>query len=187
MTAVATIPDRGPFTLPLLSKGYFNFQDPSQSVYGIKDIAVGLSKQLRFAGQTYRPYSVAQHSVLLSRIVPKEMAAFAMLHDGPEFVMCDLVKPLKGLLFGYQQLEQKVLEDMFQRFGLAWPMPAEIHESDRELARLESRHLRPWLYEEPPPGGLGFFHGALYGEPWWSTEIAVAEYLHRWEEVRAAS
>jgi len=68
-----------------------------------QDIAQGLSRACRFAGQTTAFYSVAQHSVLASYHVPPEDALHALLHDAAEAYLGDLTGPLKRLLASYHQ------------------------------------------------------------------------------------
>lgn len=60
----------------------------------LEDLAVGLSRMPRYAGQTERSYSVAQHSLFVASLVP-ELRLQALIHDAQEAFLCDLPTPLK--------------------------------------------------------------------------------------------
>lgn len=67
-----------------LSGHHFDYRNISHDAICIEDIATGLSNTCRFAGQLPEFYSVAQHSVHVSQIVPPEFAFEALMHDAPE-------------------------------------------------------------------------------------------------------
>lgn len=71
--------------------------DPSQ--IDIRDIAHHLSILNRFTGATKVPYSVAQHSLYVSMLVPEHLQLHALLHDAHEAYVNDINTPLKECLF----------------------------------------------------------------------------------------
>lgn len=81
-------------------------QNPRRSVVSLVDIAHSLSMQCRFNGHVRQFYSVAQHSVFVSRIVPSVWAAEALLHDASEAYLGDIIRPLKQQLDSYRRLEE---------------------------------------------------------------------------------
>lgn len=116
---------------------------PCPDEIAIEDIALGLSRESRFSGQTREFYSVAHHSVLASRIVPDEFALEALLHDATEAYLRDIPYPLKRLIPEYSRIE-KVLDRIIRlRFGLPEEPSPEIHRADRILLATEKRDLMP--------------------------------------------
>jgi len=72
--------------------------DPDQ--IDIEDIAHQLGIIPRFTGATRFPYSVAQHSLYVSMLVPDHLKLPALLHDAHEPYIGDLSTPLKNCLGG---------------------------------------------------------------------------------------
>jgi len=121
----------------------------------IEDIAHGLSHICRFGGHCRHFYSVAQHSVLVSRAVT--FRKLGLLHDATEAYIGDMVRPLKLQMPEFNAIESKLWSVIAERFGLPLDMPPEIKQADNAALMAERRDLfdpssYPWgIVEEPLP------------------------------------
>lgn len=122
---------------------HFDLMQPEPEQVDIEDIAWGLSNLCRFAGQTPRFYSVAQHSVLVSDYLHPLFRLHGLLHDAAEAYLGDVMGPAKALLPDYQRLEALVMQAISERFNLFWSSEANEHvvEADRAVLGAEIKLL----------------------------------------------
>ena len=130
-----------PPAVQLRSGNIFDYANIGEMQFDIEDIAHALSNICRFNGHTREFYSVAQHSVLVSSIVPEEHALAALLHDAAEAYCGDVVSPLKQLLPVYQSILNTVEQQLFKSIGLEWPVAACVKEADLTILATEVRDL----------------------------------------------
>lgn len=116
----------------------FDLLNPDPSTIFIEDIAWGLANTCRFGGQCSEFYSVAQHSVLVSQIIP---SLEALMHDSPEAYLGDVVGPLKRLLPDYKKFEDSAENAIRRRFGLFEFNGPSIKDADMRALRTEQRDL----------------------------------------------
>lgn len=122
---------------------YFPFLEPDTAHFSVPEIAHALSNICRFTGHTREFYSVAQHSVIVSHLVPRQHALHALLHDAAEAYLGDVAKPLKHCLSEYKAIERGVEAALFRAFGLPAELPECIKHADLIMLATEQRDLMP--------------------------------------------
>lgn len=136
----------------------------------IEDIAHGLAFVARWNGQTQGDfaYSVAEHSLLVEQIfarmnssAPVKWQLAALLHDAPEYVIGDMISPVKAAVGpGYEELDQRLTAAIHIRFGLPAQIPVQvkkqIKKADKISAWMEAVQIAGFAHDEA---------GRLFGTP----------------------
>lgn len=136
----------------MLSGRRLDLLDPTPVDIEIEDIAHGLAFVARWNGQTKGDYaySVAEHSLLVEEIFgrmcpnakPHERLT-ALLHDAPEYVIGDMISPVKAAVGpDYEELDKRLTSAIHIRFGLPAVTPVrlkrQIKKADRISAWMEA-------------------------------------------------
>lgn len=176
------------FKLLTFSGIYVNLKTPKPETVRLLDIAHALGNECRFSGQCLKHYSVGQHCVLASHLVPNDFAMEALFHDATEAYLKDLPTWLKSLLPEYKVIEENFEVAIRKQFGLELDPKKRaerkkiIKEYDYKLLATEKRDLMPqdgedWYFLKdvsPLPFKI---------EPW-SPEETKKKFLERYEELK---
>lgn len=136
----------------MLSGRRLDLLDPTPMDIEIEDIAHGLAFVARWNGQTHGDYaySVAEHSMLVEDIftrqnpkAPAQWRLAALLHDAPEYVIGDMISPVKAAVGpAYGELDARLMQAIHLRFGLPAQVPVavkkQIKRADKVSAWLEA-------------------------------------------------
>jgi len=116
--------------------------DPKPEEVDINDIAHSLAFQCRFNGHSNSFYSIAQHSVFVSKIVPSEQALAGLFHDAAEAYTGDIVSPLKKFLPPeFKEIEKEIEKAVLEHFGIKDINHSEIKKADKIALFTEMRDL----------------------------------------------
>lgn len=129
--------------------------DPRPEEIVIEDIAHGLALMNRYNGQTPKPYSVAQHSVIVSEACDPKDALWGLLHDASEAYIADIVKPAKQFMPEYQEIERNLMLAVCRKFWLNPVQPDSVTLADKRVLAAEVRDIhgkdaRMWRIMETP-------------------------------------
>jgi len=185
---IRTGSDPNGFYIRTFTGKQFYWNDIARNAIDIRDIAHSLAMNCRWTGHVKQFYSVAQHSVYVSSMVPTEHAMAGLLHDASEAYMHDTPSPLKWHLkqkgfTAFAELEEEIDERIFREFGLAWPRDPSIKEADLRMLATEHRDLmlnghdaegkflqKPYLFHIVEP---------------WGPAQAEQQFLLRYEQLNA--
>lgn len=128
-------------SISLKDGDFFDFNRPHLSDFNIETIAHALSNICRYGGHTRKFYSVAEHSVLVSQVVPSKFAMIGLLHDASEAYVGDMPSPLKRMCQSYRTIEERVQEAIAERYELQYPFPESIHLADKRVYLAERQQI----------------------------------------------
>lgn len=129
--------------VPTYSGKRFYPLEPRIAAIRIEDIAHALSLTCRYAGQVKFHYSVGHHSLLVSKMVPHEIALEALMHDASEAYLSDISRDVKMLMPEYKEWENRLEAAIAMRFGLHYPWHPSIKEADTAILAREGAWLFP--------------------------------------------
>lgn len=153
--------------------------DPRPEDFHILDIAAGM-RNARYANQSVLTETIGEHSVHLwrrasdLRFTGRQRRA-ALLHDGSEAIIMDMLTPIKRRLPDYSAVEHGVMAALAARFDFDWPLDAMVKDIDNGI-----------LFDEvtqnmgPPPAPWEYRGGTALGVriECWSPEVTFIRFLH---------
>ena len=154
----------------MLSGRRLDLLDPTPVDIEVEDIAHGLAFVARWNGQTRGdwPYSVAEHSLLVEQIfaqanpgIAARWRLAALLHDAPEYVIGDMISPVKAAVGpGYGELDLRLTAAVHLRFGLPAVLPAPIKTAIKAADKVSA-----WLEAVQIAGFQEAEANKLFGKP----------------------
>lgn len=167
-------------TIETLGGRYFDLANPTPDQVNLDDVSIALANQSRFNGFVTRPYSVAEHAILVMRLVRRErpdLALAALHHDSHEAYIGDLTTPLKAAIEAeapgavgkvVRRLDGAIATAF--RFDMRLFDDPAIKAADELALRIEARALKPsrgvgehWGYDEPVDCPISWSPGI---DPW---------------------
>jgi hypothetical protein len=154
----------------MLSGRRLDLLDPTPLDVEIEDIAHGLAFVARWNGQTRGdwPYSVAEHSLLVEALFARANPGLgarwqlaALLHDAPEYVIGDMISPVKSAIgAAYGEMDARLMAAVHLRFGLPAVLPGAIKKAIKTADRLSA-----WAEAVQIAGFSETEAGRLFGRP----------------------
>jgi hypothetical protein len=143
---------------------YIDVMNPQPEDIDPFEVATGLSREPRYGGAcTTIFWSVAQHSLVCEQfarqdgIEDRDVLLAILLHDAPEYMLRDLIRPVKRNCPSYHVIESVWWAAVASRFGLPHEMPPEVKRYDdlalaAEKKGLISPRCGEWPGVPPAPG-----------------------------------
>jgi len=126
---------------------FISVLEPKAVQVFVVDIAVGLSREMRFGGHTKKPYSVSEHSIWCAdkaaELYPDNVSLpfKLLLHDAHEAYLKDIPSPVKSELGDYKKLADLHQDVIHSRYCVR------ISNTDKELIKQIDTMALEWEYE----------------------------------------
>lgn len=162
--------------IELANGHYLDLSDPDWRVIDVDVIAHALANTGRYAGHTSKFYSVAEHAVLVSERLEHigastEVQLVGLHHDDAEAFVADIARPLKSLLRGYGEIEDR----LHRACRKALHLPHLTLGEDHQIKKADDWALSYEAYKLMPSKGRGWWCDGLYdvaeGYPWPRTRL----------------
>ena len=165
-----------------------------EQVGSIEEIAHSLAHEFRFSRQTLIPYSVAEHCVRGSRLLPAAFAGAFLLHELSEVYLPDVPAPLKtfvavegrapGEWVDWADLERQHTAVILKALGLSslesLIYSPEVRRMDLAMLAAEKRDL---MSPEPEPWGLTVEPANTGTITPWGPAVAAVQFSGRFHEL----
>lgn len=195
MNARQNAPNCAPYNL--LSDGSrWCFNEPPESL-PIEVVTNSLSQIARFGGQAKliegHVYTVAQHSIKVSYLVP---TLEALLHDAHEIIIGDICSPMKKYLYDSKlmKLDNETATVFANIFGTGYPLAGSVVIADKIMCLIEARDLmydvdEMWFAQDPMVAQAKQYaidQPILRPQPW-SVQKTREMFTARYEELKNAA
>ncbi len=159
--------------------------NPKPEDVRLEDIARHLAKEQRFGGATHiEHYSVAEHSVLVSRLVLRPNAILGLFHDSAEAYIKDVPTPVKRALGDvYKDLEHRWLLAIGQALGIGDRLanqPIDIKVADSVALSTE---FRDCFYDGRGATSQAWVEPSDYQIVGLAPRAAYRSFMNRWLEL----
>lgn len=142
--------------------GIVDLLNPDPATIDLRAMAHHLGQINRYCGALEFPFSVAQHSVLTLEIFrrnnPDQPGIYALIHDAPEYVWGDAIRPAQEALDlaipGFRHLLQNLHGRMHEAIRIRFDLPPpsiEMHAAIKEADELAL--ATEWHAFMPAAGG----------------------------------
>ena len=136
--------DSGP-VIETYTGGRFRPLDPRPADVRLADIAAGLARTCRYGGHCRQFYSVAQHSLLVSReFDDPRLQLLGLLHDAGEAYLGDIPRPVKAEFDRLAATEAEIRDAVWTAVGIDPPTTSEwerVMAADDRLLAYEADRL----------------------------------------------
>lgn len=166
-----------------------NVLKPTVDMIHMDDVSISLAKKNRYNDlleiDIDDTYSVAQHSVYVSRLMDATGQArlVGWAHDLSEYILKDIVTPIKEHLPDYKVMESAWEPVCYEWAGVTQPilspnMHRMMKKADRTVLMMEMHQFGRWLEESSKyPKLFDFFDGDTCMKPSVARDFFLDEYV----------
>lgn len=123
--------------------------------HGLRNIAIGLSREGRYAGAGVRWWPVALHTFVVCDLLKDKYKFDGLLHDATEYITGDKPKPTKTE--EDERLEEQLTNDIYNSFEIISPNHVEhsaVKESDKRALHGEVYTVGTYSLQDVYPRDL---------------------------------